>query len=95
MVLRSNALTRMTDAEKSVKSLVTDENLRLSGLLAPRHETRGPVVADATAEGDLEQQPPASPPRRRLTGVTIREPMGNPSAERPSAPQGKGKQKAT
>ena len=39
--------------------------------------------------------PPASPPRRRPTGVTIREPTGDPSAERPSAPQGKGKQKAT
>ena len=94
MVLRSNRLARMTDAEKSVKSLVIDENLRLSSLLAPRHETRGSVVDDATAEGVPELQPLASPPRRRPTGVTIREPKGNPSAKRPSAPQGKGKQKA-
>ena len=33
-------------------------------------------------------------PRSRPTGVTIREPTGSPSAERPSAPQGKGKEKA-
>ena len=52
------------------------------------------MVANATAKGDPEQQTPASPPRRRPTGVTIREPTGNPFAERPSAPQGKGKQKA-
>ena len=94
MVLRSNTLARMSDAAKSVKILVIEENLRRSGLLAPRHETRGSVVDEATAEGVPEQQPAVSPRRRRPTGITIREPTGNPSAERPSAPQGKGKQKA-
>ena len=94
MVLRSNALARMSDAAKSVKTLVIEANLRLSGLLAPHHETRGSVVDEATAEGVPEQQPPAFPRRRRPTGVTIRETTGNPSVERSSAPQGKGKQKA-
>ena len=54
----------------------------------------GPVMFCAAAEENIKQQPPASPPRRRPTRVTIREPVGTPPAERSSAPQGKGKQKA-
>ena len=94
MVLRFNTLAKMSDAANSVKIMVTEENLRRSGLLAPRHENRGPVVDEATAEGVPEQQLLVPPPRRRPTGVTIREPTSSPSAERPSAPQGKGKEKA-
>ena len=85
----------MSDAEKSVKNLVTKANLRLVGLWAPQTETRGPSAGSARAEEEPEQQPQSSPPRRRPTGVTIREPAGTPRAERPSAPLGKGKQKAT
>ena len=55
---------------------------------------RGPSAGSACAEEELEQQPLVSPPWRRPTGVTIREPASTPRAERPSAPKGKGKQKA-
>ena len=78
MVLRSAMLASMTDVEKSVKSLVTEANLRLVGLLAPHQDVRESAVGSATAEENPELQPPVSPPRRRPTGVTIREPVGTP-----------------
>ncbi|XP_062119071.1 proline-rich receptor-like protein kinase PERK10 [Humulus lupulus] len=84
----------MTDAEKSVKNLVTETNLRLVGLWAPQPDTRGPSAGSACTKEEPKQQPPVSPPRRRPTWVTIGEPAGTPQAERPSAPLGKGKKKA-
>ena len=95
MEVRSSLLGSMTDVEKSVKHLVTEANLRLVGLLAPHQDMRESTAGSATAEEEPEQQPPASPPRRRPTGVMLREPVGTPPAERPSAPLGKGKKKAT
>ena len=75
--------------------MVTEANLRLVGLLAPHQDMRESTGRSATAEEEPEQQPPSLPPQRRPTGVTIREPAGTPPAERPSAPLGKGKRKAT
>ena len=92
---RSDTLARMSAATKCVKTLTQEKNLRSSGLLAPRHDNRGSETDEPTAGGVPEQQFPVPSPRRRPTGVTIREPTGSPSAERPSAPQGKGKEKAT
>ena len=67
----------------------------MAGLWVPQSDTRGPSAGSAWAEEEPEQQPQASFPRRRPTGVTIREPASTPRTERPLAPLGKGKQKGT
>ncbi|XP_062119177.1 uncharacterized protein LOC133832918 [Humulus lupulus] len=84
----------MTNIEKSVKELVTESNLRLVGLLAPYQEVRESTAGSATG-GEIpeQEQDVPQPPRRRATGVTIREPSSIPQAAAAPSQHGKGKQK--
>ena len=62
MESRATLLASMSDAEKSVKNLVTEANLRLVGLLAPHQGTMELTAGSAIAEEEPKQQPAASPP---------------------------------
>ncbi|XP_062100599.1 proline-rich receptor-like protein kinase PERK8 [Humulus lupulus] len=97
MEIRAASLANMTDIEKSVKDLVTENNLRLVGLLAPpqdvRETTAGSVIGGEAPEQNHDVSQP--PKRRRTAGVTIREPSSTPRAAAAPAPLGKGKQKVS
>ena len=62
MESRAALLASIPNADKSVKSLVTEANLRLVGLLDLHQGTREPTAGSAIAKEEPEQQPPASPP---------------------------------
>ena len=98
MESRATLLSSMPNADKSVKNLVNEANLRLVGLWGSQSATNEPsaggVQADVEPEQEPKQQPQAPPSRRRPTGVTIRETVVPHRAEKPSVPKGKGKQKA-
>ncbi|XP_062116122.1 uncharacterized protein LOC133830212 [Humulus lupulus] len=94
MELRAASMASVTDIEKSVKELVTENNLWLVGLLAPHQDVRESTARSATGGGVPEQhQDLSQPPRRRTMRVTIREPSSTPRAAVAPAPPGKGKQK--
>ncbi|XP_062074855.1 uncharacterized protein LOC133778850 [Humulus lupulus] len=98
MESRAALLTSMFNATKSVKNLITDANLRLAGLKGSPPATSEPAAGGAHdgvgREQGPEQQPQSPPPRRRPTGVTIREPAAPHRAAELTVPKGKGKQKA-
>ncbi|XP_062118878.1 uncharacterized protein LOC133832569 [Humulus lupulus] len=86
----------MTDIEKSIKELVTKNNLRVVGRLAPRQDVRESTPGSTTGGGVPEQhQDVSQPPMRRTTGVTIREPSSTPQAVVAPASPGKGKEKVS
>ena len=94
MEIRGAALPSMKNIEKSVKELVTENNLRLVNLLAPHQDVRESAAGSATlGEVPEQHQDVSQPPRRRDTGVTIREPSSIPQAAAVPTQHGKGKQK--
>ncbi|XP_062089687.1 uncharacterized protein LOC133796226 [Humulus lupulus] len=93
MEIRAASLASMKNIEKSVKELVTENNLRLVGLLAPHSDVRESTAGSATGGGVPEQHQDLSQPPRRAMGVTIREPSSTPRAAASPTQQGKGKQK--
>ncbi|XP_062089150.1 proline-rich receptor-like protein kinase PERK8 [Humulus lupulus] len=96
MDIRAVSLASMTNIEKSVKELVIENNLRLVGLLAPHQDVKESTAGSVTGGEVPEQHPDVSqPPRRRKTGMTIREPSITPRAAAAPAPPRKGKQKQT
>ncbi|XP_062118844.1 uncharacterized protein LOC133832526 [Humulus lupulus] len=96
MEIRATSLASMIDIEKSVKELVTKKNLRLVGLLAPHQDVRETTAGSATSGEVLEQHHDVSQtPRRRTTGVTIRESSSTLRAAAAAAPSGKGKKKVS
>ncbi|XP_062079942.1 uncharacterized protein LOC133784668 [Humulus lupulus] len=97
MESRAALLASMSNATKSVKILITEANLRLNGLKGSPPTTSEPAVGGVHAGGREQgpEQQPQSPPRRRSTGVTIREPAATHRAAEPSVPKGKRKQKVT
>ncbi|XP_062118320.1 uncharacterized protein LOC133831934 [Humulus lupulus] len=96
MEIRATSLGSMTDIEKSVNEMVTENNLRLVGLLTPHQDVRESTARSATGGGvPMQHQDVSQPPRRRTMGVAIREPSSTLGAAAAPVPPGKGKQKVS